>query len=184
MESYPKVIMLPDTDNLTGIIGDKPNMIWLRVGQALVAFGALSYLGANVAGVSFTGEGSSYAPIVIVLLGFVALYYGTRLARVRVIAERLHELEMADKRHTPRPKPEPTRGHKEFLAFIKPLLPLTIEEVGELEFDYDSKRTKKLLLKASNYQRIGFWGEQGTIRKHGGMYDLRDKPDNNETIYK
>ena len=86
-----------DTDKLTELAGTTPNIIWLRSGQILVAFGALSYLGANVAGVSFVGGGAAYSPLVVVFLGFLSMYYGTRLAKIRQIAERIHELEMADK---------------------------------------------------------------------------------------
>lgn len=85
-------------DKLSELAGSTPNIIWLRSGQVLVAFGALSYLGANVAGVSFSGSGAAYAPLVIVFLGFISMYYGTRLAKIRQIAERIHELEMAGKR--------------------------------------------------------------------------------------
>jgi len=92
--------VLPKPDKLTELAGTTPNIIWLRSGQGLVALGGLSYLGANVAGVSFVSDGAAYAPLVIVFLGFISMYYGTRLAKIRQIAERIHELEMAGKRES------------------------------------------------------------------------------------
>lgn len=90
--------MLFRTEKLAELAGATPNIIWMRSGQVLVSFGAMSYLGASVAGVSFSESGAAYAPLIIVFLGFLSMYYGTRLAKVRQIAERIHELEMADKR--------------------------------------------------------------------------------------
>ena len=84
--------------NLNEIVGTTPNAMFLRMGQFMVALGALAYLGGKVAGVEFIEDMNGHEPIIIILMGFCSMYYGVRLARVRQIVERAHELEMIEKR--------------------------------------------------------------------------------------
>ena len=167
--------------NLNEIVGTTPNVMWLRVGQFMVALGALAYLGGKVAGVEFIEDMNGHEPIIIILMGFGSMYYGSRLARIKQIAERNHELDMAEKRKSDRPKQEPTRGNSEFIKWFSGLShPITVVELSKESFPYDAKRTKPQLLSALNSMRAEWWTNHGEIIKLGDTYRLRD--DNNQTI--
>lgn len=170
-----------DPKNLAAIMGNSPNESWTRVGQVISVISVFSILGIGIGGLEM-GETSKYAPYITLMSGFFCMYYGGRLRKNLQIAVRNHELDMADKRKSDRPKSEPTRGQELFLEFIKPHLPVTVAELRELKFAYDEKRTKPELLIASKYQRMEFFVREGTIRKYGDQFHLRDSPAD-ETIF-
>jgi len=87
--------------NLKGIAalaGSGPSDVWLRTGQFISGVSVLSLLGIGITGMEM-GETAQYTPYVTLFFGFFALYYAGRLANNVRIADRLHELEMADKRN-------------------------------------------------------------------------------------
>lgn len=108
---------------------------------------------------------------VILGAGFVLVLVSAVMATYRATIE-----SKQDNRQSDRPKSEPTRGHEQFLEFIKPHLPVTVAELRDLKFGYDEKRTKPELLIASKYQRMEFWVKDGTIIKYGDQFDMRDSP--------
>jgi len=164
-------------ENLTpkGILGSDPNEKWLNLGFYTVAAGVLSLLGINIGGVEVGTPHAQYAPWLIILLGGASMYYGTELKKNKIIADKIHELDMADKRKSDRVKPEATRGNIEFLAwFSKQTLPITVVELSKKPFPYDEKRSKAELAAALRSSRAEFWVNNGKIKKFGDTYELRD----------
>jgi len=166
-----------ETLNTKTLTGTDPNEKFLNWGFYAGIAGVISLLGINVGGVEVGTPHAQYAPWGIILLAGFSMWYGKELKKTSRIAEQAHELAMADKRKNERPKHELTKGDEEFLEFIKPYLPVTVAQLRELKFAYDQKRTKTDLCIASIYRRMESVVREGTIRKYGDQFDLRDKPD-------
>ena len=98
---------LSDPKSIAAFAGNSPNEVWTRTGQFISGVSVLSLLGIGIGGMEM-GETTQYAPYVTLFAGFFGMYYGGRLRKNAQIAQRNHELEMADKRVHRRPKPEPT----------------------------------------------------------------------------
>ena len=80
------------------ILGEQPNEIFLRTGQAAVGLSFFSMLGINAFGIE-VGMSTDLAPFVVLAAGIFMMMYGTKLKKVRLQAEQRHELEMAEKRN-------------------------------------------------------------------------------------
>ena len=127
------------------VIGERPNQILMRTGQFGAAVSFISYLGISGFGLELGGH-SELAPLVTASFSGVCLAAGAWLAVVQARFD--HEKAIAKKPE------EPTKGDKEFYAFIVPLLPLTIVEITKLKFAYDDKKTKPELLTAMIFKRF------------------------------
>lgn len=89
--------------SIAAFAGSGPSEVWLRTGQFISGASVLSLLSIGIAGLEM-GETAQYTPYITLFFGFFALYYAGRLANNVRIAERLHELEMADKRNDSEPQ--------------------------------------------------------------------------------
>ena len=158
-------------DGLKGILAGDPNDKWMNVGAFTVAAGVVSLLGINITGFEIAGTHGQFAPWLVILIGGSAMWYGTELRKIKIIADREHELA---KRQRERPKSEPTRGNVVFLEWFKEQdHPMTTTELSQASFPYDDKRTKPELLAALRSHRIEWWCNNGEVKKYGDSYEVR-----------
>ena len=164
-----------------GIIGTEPNEKWMNLGFYIVAAGVLSLLGINIGGVEVGTAHAQYVPWMVILFGSLSMYYGTQLRKNKAIADKIHELDVAEKRKRSRIKPEPTRGAVEFLKWFKEQNhPITTTELSRASFPYDERRTKNELTAALRSNRIEFWVNNGEVKKLGDMYSIRESNETNQ----
>lgn len=89
-------------ENLKGLkslVGTKPNERWMFVSVVLMLFGAAVYLGFTEAFGFKLSPTAAHAPLVVMIFAFAIGVYATVLAKTSTIAQRKHELEMAEKRN-------------------------------------------------------------------------------------
>jgi len=133
----------------------------MRTGQFAVALSSISYLGISGFGIQM-GSKSEFAQLVVLIVGLCCMAAGVWLAMVR---ERHQHVEV--------PHETPTKGDREFLAYITPLLPFTIADVSKHKFPYDDNKTKPELLLGIRYKRLGFQIRQDTIYRDGDTFRLK-----------
>lgn len=160
--------------SIKAILGESPNEIWSRCGQTLIVFGALSLIGFKGFGVELLNDKGN-APLILIALGVIFVYIGTRLRRLLTLSKQAHEIEQ---RRATRTTQKATEGDRALLRALRDEYdrlkrPLTESEIIDLPVPYQDDRSKEELLHSIKLKSAEFWAREGTVRQEDGRFSIR-----------
>lgn len=168
------------SENLKALSQMKPNEKWWILSAFCIVAGVAVYLGVTELFGFKLNPTSAHAPLVVIILGIGIGAFATQLVKNAQIAQKNHELAMADKRKSDRPRSEPTEGDEAFWEVFKAKSPMTRAELQTLEVAHDRKKTKEPLFGTVNFLRFEGYSYRGKAVEYGNMYYTREQFENKD----